>query len=146
MFFLLLIQNAFIINFFNFIAFCFSCTKKQSSIETNPSNKQQAIQIYQEGLEAMNEGQYFIAKKNLIDLKLCCPNTMGCKISFDVSYCLYSINSHDESIISLKRFIKTYPADPNIDYANYLIAINYYEQILGTEKDLEPLLLSKISI
>ena len=63
--------------FLTSLLFCFSCTKKQSSIETNPSNKQQAIQIYQEGLEAMNEGQYFIAKKNLIDLKLCCPKQNG---------------------------------------------------------------------
>ena len=133
--------------FLTSLLFCFSCTKKQSSIETNPSNKQQAIQIYQEGLEAMNEGQYFVAKKKFDRSETLLPQTKwAAKSALMSGYCLYSINSHDESIISLKRFIKTYPADPNIDYANYLIAINYYEQILGTEKDLEPLLLSKISI
>ena len=45
-----------------------------------------------------------------------------------------------------KRFTKTYPADANIDYANYLIAISYYEQILDEDKDIEPLILSKNEI
>ena len=62
------------------------------------------------------------------------------------SYCLYSMNFYDEAILNLKRFIKIYPADKNIDYAYYLISIIYYEQILDENKDIEPLLLSKESI
>ena len=33
-----------------------------------------------------------------------------------------------------------YPADKNIMYANYLLAIIYYEQIQDEKKDLKPLL------
>ena len=62
------------------------------------------------------------------------------------SYCLYSMSYYDEAILNLKRFTKIYPADPNIDYAYYLIAIIYYEQILDENLDIEPLLLSKKSI
>ena len=36
-----------------------------------------------------------------------------------------------------------YPADTNISYAHYLIAIIYYEQILDEKKDIDPLILSK---
>ena len=46
------------------------------------------------------------------------------------SFCLYSMNFYDDAILNLKRFTKTYPADANIDYANYLIAISYYEKII----------------
>ena len=62
------------------------------------------------------------------------------------SYCLYSMNYYDEAILNLKRFTKTYPADTNVDYANYLIAISYYEQILDENKDIGPLILSKNKI
>ena len=39
--------------------------------------------------------------------------------------------------------MKHYPADKNIPYAHYLIAMCYYEQILDEKKDLEPLLKAK---
>ena len=39
--------------------------------------------------------------------------------------------------------MSNYPADKNIDYAHYLIAMCYYEQILDEKKDLEPLLKAK---
>ena len=43
----------------------------------------------------------------------------------------------------LERHIKNYPADKNIPYAHYLIAMCYYEQILDEKKDLQPLLKAK---
>ena len=47
-----------------------------------------------------------------------------------IGYCFYSINFYEDAILNLQRYIKTYPASKNLDYANYLIAISYYEQIL----------------
>ena len=61
------------------------------------------------------------------------------------SYCFYSINFHEEAIASLENFLRKYPADKNIQYAAYLIALSNYEQILD-EKDLKPLLKSKKTI
>ena len=68
------------------------------------------------------------------------------KSALMVGYCFYSINFYTEAISNLKRFTKTYPASKNLDYAHYLIAMSYYEQILNEEKDIEPLLKSKESI
>ena len=62
------------------------------------------------------------------------------------SYCLYLINFYDEALAGLERFIKNYPADKNITYAHYLIAISLYEQILDEKKDLKPLLDTKDKI
>ena len=50
------------------------------------------------------------------------------------SYCLYAINFYEESLLNLERFIKMYPASKHLSYAHYLIAINYYEQILDEKK------------
>ena len=56
------------------------------------------------------------------------------------AYADYSRNSYSNSIFALERFINNYPADENIPYAHYLIAICYYEQILDEKKDLEQIL------
>ena len=42
--------------------------------------------------------------------------------------------------------MRQYPADKNIIYAHYLIAIIYYEQITDEKKDMEPLLKTKNKI
>ena len=44
------------------------------------------------------------------------------------------------ALTNLERFLKKYPADKNIIYAHYLIAIIYYEQIEDEAKDLLPLI------
>ena len=59
------------------------------------------------------------------------------------AYSDYSRNSYSSSIFSLERFINNYPADQNVPYAHYLIAICYYEQILDEKKDLQPLIKAK---
>ena len=58
------------------------------------------------------------------------------------SFSLYGINFYDEALENLERFIKTYPADKNIIYAHYLIAIIHYERISDEKKDISPLLLA----
>jgi len=65
------------------------------------------------------------------------------KASIMASYAEYSRNAFSNSIFGLERHIANYPADENIPYAHYLIAMCYYEQILDEKKDLEPLLKAK---
>ena len=48
-----------------------------------------------------------------------------------------------DQIKELERFIKKYPNHKNMDYAYFLLAMCYYENIIDEKKDLEPLLLSK---
>ncbi len=138
-------MRKFLILFFSVFLF-FSCSKKESAAPP-PSTKQEAINVYKEGLEAIKEGQYFIARKKFDQSESLLPQTQwAAKSALMSSYCLYSMSYYDEAILNLKRFIKTYPADTNIDYAHYLIAISYYEQILDEDKDIQPLILSKNTI
>ena len=65
------------------------------------------------------------------------------KASLMASYADYSRNAYSNAIFALERHIKIYPADKNIPYAHYLMAMCYYEQILDEKKDLEPLLKAK---
>ena len=65
------------------------------------------------------------------------------KASLMAGYADYSRNSYSSAIFSLERHIVNYPADKNLSYVHYLIAICYYEQILDEKKDLQPLLKAK---
>ncbi len=125
----------------------FSCTKKEVKAPPPPSTKQEAIKVYKDALSSLKNGQYFIAKKQFDQSESLLPQTQwAAKSALMSSYCLYSMMFYDEAILNLKRFLKVYPADTNVDYAEYLIAIMYYEQILDENKDAEPLLLSKKTI
>ena len=55
------------------------------------------------------------------------------------AYSYYSQDYYLDAIAETERFIKLYPLHPNIDYAYYLTAISYYEQIIDEKKDLESL-------
>jgi len=141
-------MRIFLILFFS-IFFFFSCSKeKKDSVVTNPpSTKEEAIQVYQEGLELLKESQYFVARKKFDESENLLPQTQwAAKSALMSSYCMYSMNLYDEAVLNLKRFVKTYPADSNVDYAHYLMAISYYEQILDEDKDIQPLILSKNKI
>ena len=60
-----------------------------------------------------------------------------------VGYSEYSRSAYSNAVFELERHIQNYPADKNLNYAHYLIAICYYEQILDEKKDLAPLLKAK---
>ena len=139
-------MRIFLILFFSTLLF-FSCSKKEASVSSTPSTQEEAIKVYEEGLKSLEDGQYFYARKKFDQSESLLPQTQwAAKSALMSSYCLYSMTLYDEAILNLKRFIKTYPADTNIDYAHYLIAISYYEQILDEDKDIGPLVLSKKTI
>ena len=45
------------------------------------------------------------------------------------AYSLYAINLYDDAEETLNRFLKNYPADKNVIYAYYLLAIIQFEQV-----------------
>ncbi len=128
-----------------FLTTCSSPEKK--AVNKSLPTKEQAIGVYQEGLKALEKADYFYASKKFSEAEMLLPQSdWAAKSSLMSAYCLYSINFYDDAILGLERFIKTYPASKNLDYAHYLIAISYYEQILDEEKDSKPLLKSKDKI
>ena len=129
------------------ILLLFSCTKTEVKDSEPPSTKQEAMDIYKDALSSMEEGQYLIASEKFDQSESLLPQTeWAAKSALMSSYCLYTISFYDEAILNLKRFKKLYPADPNIDYASYLIAVIYYEQILDEKKDIEKLIFTKDAI
>ena len=123
-----------------------SCSKEQLELNIPPS-KDESFKIYKEGVEAMENGDFFFASKKFSEAEPILPKIeFSAKASLMSSYCLYLINFYPEATANLERYISQYPVDKNIAYAHYLIAISLYEQILDEAKDIDPLLKSKTKI
>ena len=92
-------------------------------------------------MEAFEKNDFFNASKKFAEAELNFENVdLAAKSSIMNSFSLYGINFYEESLDSLNRFIKTYPANKNVVYAEYLKAIIYFEQISDEKKDLKPLI------
>ena len=123
----------------------FSCSKKNDvEIISEPSDEEQAVALYYEAVEALKKGDAFYAGKKFKEVESLMPqNDWATKASLMASYSEYSRSAYSNAIFSLERHVTNYPADKNLPYAHYLIAMSYYEQILDEKKDLKPLLEAK---
>ena len=122
-----------------------ACSKKDNTeIVYEPTEKEMVVAIYVEAVDALKKGDAFFAVKKFKEAESLLPQSeWAAKASLMASYAEYSRNAFSNSIFGLERHIANYPADKNIPYAHYLIAICYYEQILDEKKDLQPLVQAK---
>ncbi len=123
----------------------FSCGKRnKKEVIFEPDNEEIGKNLYAEGVQALKDGDVFYAGKKFREAEILLSKyTWASKASLMAGYSEYSRNSYTNAIMSLKNHVDSYPADKNIDYAHYLIAMCYYEQILDEKKDLDPLLQAK---
>ena len=123
----------------------FSCSKKEKvEIVTGPTDEESMIALYEEAVEVLKKGDAFYAAKKFKEAETLIPQSeWAAKSSLMAAYAHYSRNAYSRSVFVLERHINNYPADKNIPYAHYLIAICYFEQILNEKKDLKPLLKAK---
>ena len=120
--------------------FIISCSKTDR-VDVDPSNEELAISVYAEAVEALKRGDAFYAGKKFKEVETLIPlGEWATKASLMSAYADYNRSAYSNAIFALERHINNYPADKNIPYAHYLIAMCYYEQILDEKKDLQPLL------
>ena len=121
------------------LIFLSTCSKDQ--IQYKPTEKVNPYNVYKEGLEAFEKNDFFFANKKFSEAELNFLDVeLAAKSAIMSSFSLYGINFYDDAEENLKRYLKTYPADKNVIYAHYLLAIIQYEQISDEKKDLKPLL------
>ena len=136
-----------LLKFLFFLIFLYSCSSKEeqkvSSISVGELESQM-IDAYKEGMQELEKGDVIYASRKFNEAELLYPQSeWASKSILMAAYAFYSQNYYERSILELERFISKYPKHKNIDYAYFLLAMNYYENIIDEKKDLEPLLLSK---
>ena len=118
----------------------YSCSKKDEIIY-EPQKKISPYKLYEEAMGAFNVNDFLFASKKFNEAELNFGNIENAAKSAIMSaYSLYSINFYDEALNSLDNYLKIYPADKNVIYAHYLIAVIYFEQLSDEKKDINPLL------
>ena len=118
--------------------------KNETIVSEGPTDEEKAVSIYAEAVKALDEGDAYYAKQKFKEIESLVPQSKWAeKASLMAGYADYSRNSYSSAVFSLERHIVNYPADKNLPYVHYLIAICYYEQILDEKKDLQPLLKAK---
>ena len=126
--------------------FCISCSKeeiKKSTINEKDLNLQ-VLEAYTEGKKALEEGDVLYAAKKFNEAELLFPQSIWApKSALMAAYAYYIQDYYGDSIAELERFIARYPNNKNINYANYLLAICYFEQIIDEKKDTQSILKAK---
>jgi len=128
------------------IFFSFACTKEVSKdIEIKEKNIElQVMEAYNEGLKELESGDVLYAAKKFNEVEIMFPQSKwAAKSTLMAAYAYYSQDYYYDTIEELKIFLRKYPKHEDIDYANYMMGLAYYEQIVDEKKDLNSILLSK---
>ena len=128
------------------IIFNFSCSKKVvKDVEIKEKSIElQVIETYNEGLKELEAGDVLFAAKKFNEVEIMFPQSKwAAKSTLMAAYAYYSQDYYYDTIEELKIFIRKYPKHEDIDYAHYMMALAYYEQIVDEKKDLNSIILSK---
>ena len=104
--------------------------------KTGAESTETAVELYNNGLKAMKDGNYRLAITSFEDVERKYPYSeyatdaqlLAGKAAFEGDF-------FDDAIIALDRFIELHPGNDQIDYAYYLQALCYYEQISDVRRD-----------
>ena len=122
---------------------CSKDEKKISLIEEKSQNLQM-IEIYNEGIEELNRGDAIYAAKKFNEAEIIFPQSEWApKASLMAAYAYYSQSYFSRSIGELERYLDKYKNHKDRDYAYYLLALCYYDQIVDEKKDLKSIIDSK---
>ena len=118
---------------------CFACSKK--NLDKNLIDQKeldlQVFEAYQKGIEYLENGDALYAAKKFNEAEILFPQSIWApKSSLMAAYAYYTKDYYGDAIAELERFIRVYSKNKNIDYAYYLLAVSYYEQIVDEKKDL----------
>ena len=122
-----------------------SCGKdKKISVIDDTDIKQQMIGFYEEGYEELLDGDALYSAKKFNEAELIFPQSEWAPMaSLMAAYAYYSQDYYFDAIDQLQDYLKKYPNHTNRDYAQFILAMCYYENIVDEKRDLKPLLEAK---
>jgi len=130
-------------NYFSFLAIlvlCISCASdmKTESVISEKNLDLQVLEAYEKGLESLEAGDVLFAAKKFNEAETLFPQSEWApKSAMMAAYSYYVQDYYGDAIAELQRFITLYPRHKDLDYAYYLLAVSYYEQIIDEKKDLQ---------
>ncbi|MCC6598526.1 MAG: outer membrane protein assembly factor BamD [Alphaproteobacteria bacterium] len=109
-----------------------------SSGESKKPEEQPVEVLYNRASQALDAGQYAEATKYFDEVERQHPYSQwATQAQLMAAYSSYQDQRYDEAILALDRFIELHPGNKDVDYAYYLKALCYYEQISDVRRDQE---------
>ena len=130
------------------LLFVASCSKDKDQVKKSVIKEKnldlQVLEAYQEGMDSLKEGDVIFAAKKFNEAELLFPQSVWApRSSLMAAYAYYTQDYYGDTIAELERFLRIYSNHKNINYAYYLLAISYYEQIVDEKKDLQSIINAK---
>tara|TARA_R110002072_G_scaffold90603_1_gene202684 strand:+ start:127 stop:954 length:828 start_codon:yes stop_codon:yes gene_type:complete len=92
--------------------------------------------LYNQALADLNNENYGQAARGFDEVERQHPYSVwSTKAQIMSAFAYYQSNEYDQAILAAERFIELHPGNKDVAYAYYLVAISYYEQITGVERD-----------
>ena len=135
-----------LIKIFIILLLCASCSKKviEKSTIKETNLEFQMIEAYQEGMKELERGDAIFAAKKFNEAEILFPQSeVAPRAALMAAYAYYSQNYYSDAIAELDRFSRVYPKHKDLAYAEYLLGLSYYEQIVDEKKDLNSIQNSK---
>jgi len=129
------------------ILFNLSCSKKieKKSLIVEKSMDMQILAAWNEGLKELKAGDALFAAKKFNEVEILFPQSEWApKSTLMAAYAYYSQDYYLDTIEEIKTFLRKYPGHKDNDYANFLLGMAYYEQIVDEKKDLNSIMMAKI--
>lgn len=133
-------MSSYWINKLNIILF-FGIFLLASCTQPTPQNFEEYVErpvneIYNEALVFFEKGQYKKAADGFSEVTQQHPYSIWAKRAHIMgAYVQYLREQYNETILSIESYIRLYPGSDDIEYAYYLRAISYFEQIGDVERD-----------
>ena len=128
--------------FFFVPLFLSHCAKEEkTSLIVEEDVELQMTRAFKEGYDAFRDGDALFAAKKFNEAELLFPQSSWApKAALMAAYVYYAQDYYFDAEFELNRFIRTYPKNPDLNYAHFLLAMCYYEKIVDEKKDTGPLL------
>ncbi len=108
-----------------------ACTAKEEIYIEQPVED-----LYNQAMNLMLSGQYRQAATAFDEVERQHPYAVwATKAQLMAAYSNYQANQYDEAVLAARRFIELHPGNRDVDYAYYIVAISYYEQISDVGRD-----------
>ena len=100
--------------------------------------------LYEDGYDGLLKGDALYAAKKFNEAELIFPQSDWAPMaSLMAAYAYYSEDYYSDAEDQMEDYLKKYPNHENRDYAQFILAMCYYENIVDEKRDLEPLLKAK---
>ncbi|MCB9982473.1 MAG: outer membrane protein assembly factor BamD [Rhodospirillales bacterium] len=107
-----------------------------SSDDNKPQVEESVDVLYNKAATALDDKRYDEATRYFEEVERQHPySKWATQAQLMSAYSSYQAQSYDEAVIALDRFIELHPGNKDIDYAHYLKALCYYEQISDVARD-----------